>query len=86
MFCSQSKYFIGTHSLVMHAYNALNLVLRSQHLELYKALCVFMMGWSYSFPSDNDKSYQSFPSPEAMEKKSRSNFMATVSYYSQCML
>ena len=51
----------------MHAYNDLKLVLRSHHLEMYKALCVFMMRWSYVFPLDNDKSYQSFPAPEAME-------------------
>lgn len=63
---SQSKDFIDTHSLVMHAYNAPNPVLRSQHLGLYKALCV-LMGWSYASPPDNDKSYQSFPAHEAME-------------------
>ena len=51
----------------MHAYNALNLVLRSQHSTLYKELCVYMMGWSYVFPPDNDKSYQSFSTPKAME-------------------
>ena len=51
----------------MHAYNALNLVMWSQHLELYKELCVFMMECSYSFPPYNDKSYQSFPAPKAME-------------------
>ena len=51
----------------MHAYVAWNLVLRSQHLALYKESCVFMMGWSYAFPQDNDKSYQSFSAPEAME-------------------
>jgi len=63
---SQSKDFTDTHSLVMHAYNAPNPVLRSEHLGLYKALCV-LMGWSYASPPDNEKSYQSFPAPEAME-------------------
>ena len=28
-----------------------------------------MMGWSYPFPSDNEKSYQSFLALEAMENK-----------------
>ena len=67
MFCIQSKYFIDTHNLIIHAYNALSLVMWSQHLELYKALCVFMMGWSYASPLDNDKSYQPLPAPKAME-------------------
>ena len=51
----------------MHAYNALNLVLQSQHLALCKALCRFMIGWRYVFPPVNDISYQSFPAPKAME-------------------
>lgn len=63
---SQSKDFVDTHSLIMHAYNAPNPMLRSEHLGLYKALCV-LMGWSYASPPDNEKSYQSFSAPEAME-------------------
>eukprot|EP00253_Pinus_taeda_P013383 PITA_13383 len=63
---SQSMDFVDTHSLIMHAYNAPNPMLRSEHLGLYKALCV-LMGWSYASPPDNEKSYQSFSAPEAME-------------------
>ena len=58
---SQSKDFMDTLSLVMHAYNAPNPMLRSEHLGLYKALCV-LMGWSYASPWKYDeKSCQSLP-------------------------
>ncbi|GLJ16524.1 hypothetical protein SUGI_0282320 [Cryptomeria japonica] len=64
----QSNFFIDTHSLVMHAYNAENPALRTDHLGLHKALCV-MMGWSYALPPDSAKSYQSLTSPEAAANK-----------------
>ncbi|KAH9318548.1 hypothetical protein KI387_020317, partial [Taxus chinensis] len=64
----QSKTFVDTHSLVMHAYNAENPALRTDHLGLYKALCV-LMGWSHALPPDSVKSYQSLTSAEATTNK-----------------
>jgi hypothetical protein len=62
---SQSKYFMDTLSPVMHAYNAPNPVLRSEHLGLYKAFCV-LLEWSYASSPDHEESYQSFSEPEEM--------------------
>ena len=58
---------MDTHSLVMHAYNAPNHVLRSEHLGLYKAFCD-LLEWSYASSPDHEESYQSFSEPEEMEK------------------
>ncbi|CAM8993281.1 unnamed protein product [Rhodiola kirilowii] len=59
-----SKEFSDTHGLIMHTYHSDNADLLPDHLGLHKALCV-LMGWNYSKPPDNSKSYQSLSAAEA---------------------
>jgi hypothetical protein len=59
-----SKDFPDMHGLIMHTYNSDNADLRLDHLGLHKALCV-LMGWNYSMPPDNSKTYQFLSADEA---------------------
>uniref|UniRef100_A0A7N0VFY4 XS domain-containing protein n=1 Tax=Kalanchoe fedtschenkoi TaxID=63787 RepID=A0A7N0VFY4_KALFE len=59
-----SKEFSDTHGLIMHTYHSDNADLLPDHLGLHKALCV-LMGWNYSKPPDNLKSYQNLSAAEA---------------------
>jgi hypothetical protein len=52
------KYFVDTHSLVMHTFNSRKVCLREKHLGMHKDLCV-LMGWNHVVPPDNAKVYQS---------------------------
>lgn len=52
------------HALIMHTYNSDNADLRVDHLGLHKALCI-LMGWNFSKPPDNSKTYQFLPADEA---------------------
>ncbi|KAE9618237.1 putative XS domain-containing protein [Lupinus albus] len=56
--------FPDIHTLLMHTYNSDNADLRVDHLGLHKAVCV-LMGWNYSKPPDNSKSYQFLSADEA---------------------
>ncbi|RVW55759.1 hypothetical protein CK203_001247 [Vitis vinifera] len=61
-----SKDFPDMHALVMHTYNSNsdNANLLVDHLGLHKALCV-LLGWNYSMPPDNSKTYQFLSADEA---------------------
>lgn len=59
-----SKDFPDVHGLIMHTYNSDNADLHVDHLGLHKALCV-LMGWNYSKPPDNSKTYQFLSADEA---------------------
>lgn len=59
-----SKDFPDMHGLIMHTYNSDSADLRLDHLGLHKALCV-LMGWNYSMPPDNSKTYKFLSADEA---------------------
>lgn len=59
-----SKDFPDMHGLIMHTYNSDSADLRLDHLGLHKALCV-LMGWNYSTPPDNSKTYKFLSADEA---------------------
>ena len=52
------------HSLIMHTYHSDHGDLHVDHLGLHKALCI-LMGWNYSKPPDNSKTYQFLSADEA---------------------
>ncbi|XP_071729751.1 uncharacterized protein [Rutidosis leptorrhynchoides] len=61
-----SKGFPDIHSLIMHTYNP-EIATSDQvtdHLGLHKAFCI-LMGWKYTMPPDNSKSYQQLSAEEA---------------------
>lgn len=63
-----SKEFSDMHGLIMHTYHSDNANLLPDHLGLHKALCV-LMGWNYSEPPDDSKSYQNLSAAEVAENQ-----------------